>query len=257
MRAFSRINQSGVPGPEGSIQKIFWSELNQRFQQIAQEMLGPYGQLDEGQRPVAFDDGAVVLRLPARARQHHRSGHLGNPAQHHRPLRARPAQELSDMQFGLTETQQILKNSAREFFRGRVPHGRSAPPDGNRHGLRRGALDRRWPTQGWSGIIFPENVRRPGTRHGGAGGRDGRDGPRAGARAVSLHGLLAGAMLDAAGSAEQKRSISPPHLPRRAKATLALLEAARVGCGRQLHGCRTARSTGRSCSCPTPASPIS
>jgi len=56
MRAYSRISQSGVPGPEGSIQKIFWSELNQRFQQIAQEVLGPYGQLTKG-APSAFDDG--------------------------------------------------------------------------------------------------------------------------------------------------------------------------------------------------------
>ena len=45
MRAFSRISATGIPGPEGSIQKIFWSELNQRVQQIAQEMMGPYGQL--------------------------------------------------------------------------------------------------------------------------------------------------------------------------------------------------------------------
>jgi alkylation response protein AidB-like acyl-CoA dehydrogenase len=46
MRAFSRIAATGIPGPEGSIQKIFWSELNQRIQQLAQELLGPYGQLD-------------------------------------------------------------------------------------------------------------------------------------------------------------------------------------------------------------------
>jgi alkylation response protein AidB-like acyl-CoA dehydrogenase len=45
MRAFSRISSTGVPGPEGSILKIFWSELNQRVQQAAQELLGPYGQL--------------------------------------------------------------------------------------------------------------------------------------------------------------------------------------------------------------------
>ncbi len=45
LRAFSRITATGAPGPEGSIQKIFWSELNQRLQQVAQEMLGPYGQL--------------------------------------------------------------------------------------------------------------------------------------------------------------------------------------------------------------------
>jgi alkylation response protein AidB-like acyl-CoA dehydrogenase len=48
LRAFSRITATGVPGPEGSIQKIFWSELNQRLQQIAQEILGPYGQLLPG-----------------------------------------------------------------------------------------------------------------------------------------------------------------------------------------------------------------
>jgi alkylation response protein AidB-like acyl-CoA dehydrogenase len=45
MRALSRISQSGVPGPEGSILKLAWSEYNQRFQQIAQEILGPYGLL--------------------------------------------------------------------------------------------------------------------------------------------------------------------------------------------------------------------
>jgi alkylation response protein AidB-like acyl-CoA dehydrogenase len=45
LRAFSRLTATGVPGPEGSIQKIFWSELNQRVQQLAQEILGPYGQL--------------------------------------------------------------------------------------------------------------------------------------------------------------------------------------------------------------------
>ncbi len=57
MRAFSRISATGVPGPEGSIQKIFWSELNQRVQQIAQELLGPYGQLASSSS-YAVDKGA-------------------------------------------------------------------------------------------------------------------------------------------------------------------------------------------------------
>jgi alkylation response protein AidB-like acyl-CoA dehydrogenase len=56
MRAFSRITATGVPGPEGSIQKIFWSELNQRLQQIAQEVLGSYGQLLAGD-PHAIEEG--------------------------------------------------------------------------------------------------------------------------------------------------------------------------------------------------------
>jgi alkylation response protein AidB-like acyl-CoA dehydrogenase len=56
MRSLSRINKTGVPGAEGSIQKIYWSEFNQRFQQVAMETLGPYGQLAKGS-PGAIDDG--------------------------------------------------------------------------------------------------------------------------------------------------------------------------------------------------------
>src|SRR5580658_920715 len=56
LRAFSRITATGVPGPEGSILKIFWSELNQRLQQVAQELMGPYGQLVTGDRR-AVDKG--------------------------------------------------------------------------------------------------------------------------------------------------------------------------------------------------------
>jgi alkylation response protein AidB-like acyl-CoA dehydrogenase len=56
MRAVSRVMETGMPGPEGSIQKIFWSELNQRLQQVAMEVLGPYGQLTRASE-CAFDDG--------------------------------------------------------------------------------------------------------------------------------------------------------------------------------------------------------
>jgi alkylation response protein AidB-like acyl-CoA dehydrogenase len=56
MRSLSRVSSTGVPGPEGSILKIFWSEYNQRFQQLAQEILGPYGMLEEGS-PHAVDGG--------------------------------------------------------------------------------------------------------------------------------------------------------------------------------------------------------
>jgi len=56
LRAFSRLTATGVPGPEGSIQKLFWSELNQRIQQLGQEMLGPYGQL-LGEDSYAVDKG--------------------------------------------------------------------------------------------------------------------------------------------------------------------------------------------------------
>jgi alkylation response protein AidB-like acyl-CoA dehydrogenase len=50
-RALTSLSKTGVPGPEGSTQKLYWSEMNQRTQQIAQEILGPYGQLKD------FDNG--------------------------------------------------------------------------------------------------------------------------------------------------------------------------------------------------------
>lgn len=58
MSAVSKQIQRGQPGPEESILKLCWSELNQRFQQIAMELLGPYGQLTQGgDGGYAIDDG--------------------------------------------------------------------------------------------------------------------------------------------------------------------------------------------------------
>lgn len=50
-RALTSLSKTGIPGPEGSTLKLYWSEMNQRTQQTAQEILGPYGQLKE------FDNG--------------------------------------------------------------------------------------------------------------------------------------------------------------------------------------------------------
>ncbi len=55
LRALSKMANSKVPGPEGSILKIFWSELNQRMQQTAMETLGPHAQLKD------FDEGKWVF----------------------------------------------------------------------------------------------------------------------------------------------------------------------------------------------------
>ncbi|KAF5407057.1 MAG: Acyl-CoA dehydrogenase, middle domain [Candidatus Udaeobacter sp.] len=61
-----------------------------------------------------------------------------NPAKHHRPLRAWPAEELL-MQFGLSESQTILRDSAR-VLRRRMPDGPRAAFDGDRLGPRSRAL---------------------------------------------------------------------------------------------------------------------
>ncbi|HZO81025.1 MAG TPA: acyl-CoA dehydrogenase family protein, partial [Candidatus Binataceae bacterium] len=47
-RNFSHLLRGGTPGPEGSIAKLMWSELNQRMNEFALAIQGPRAALDEG-----------------------------------------------------------------------------------------------------------------------------------------------------------------------------------------------------------------
>ena len=47
-RALTRLLQGNPPGPEGSLAKLYWAESNQRLQELAVELQGPYGQLSAG-----------------------------------------------------------------------------------------------------------------------------------------------------------------------------------------------------------------
>jgi alkylation response protein AidB-like acyl-CoA dehydrogenase len=49
-RAVTSVMKAGIPGPEGSIMKLFYSELNQRMQETALDLMGPAGQVDSGNR---------------------------------------------------------------------------------------------------------------------------------------------------------------------------------------------------------------
>ncbi len=59
-RNLSTLLKGEMPGPEGSIGKIFWSELNQRMQETALEIMGPYGQLMKGSK-FAKDNGKFAF----------------------------------------------------------------------------------------------------------------------------------------------------------------------------------------------------
>ena len=50
-RALTRVSKDGVPGPEGSILKLGYSETYQRLMQTAMEALGPHAQIND------FDGG--------------------------------------------------------------------------------------------------------------------------------------------------------------------------------------------------------
>jgi alkylation response protein AidB-like acyl-CoA dehydrogenase len=55
-RSLSQLLKGGMPGPEGSIGKLLWSESNQRICESAMQMQGPYGQITRGS-PWAVQDG--------------------------------------------------------------------------------------------------------------------------------------------------------------------------------------------------------
>jgi alkylation response protein AidB-like acyl-CoA dehydrogenase len=47
-RGLTKIMKSGVPGPEGSLGKWQWAEVNQHLMELAMEIEGPYGQFADG-----------------------------------------------------------------------------------------------------------------------------------------------------------------------------------------------------------------
>jgi alkylation response protein AidB-like acyl-CoA dehydrogenase len=61
-RNVTGIQRTGKPGPEGSILKLFWSELEQRLMETAAELLGPYAGIAGGD-PRAADEGMWAREL--------------------------------------------------------------------------------------------------------------------------------------------------------------------------------------------------
>ena len=47
-RALTTYERTGVPGPEGSVAKLRWSEQNQRLTKLGRDLHGPEGLLDDG-----------------------------------------------------------------------------------------------------------------------------------------------------------------------------------------------------------------
>ena len=53
-RALTALTKTGIPGPEGSISKLVWSEANQRLTKLALEVLGPRSGLDRDDQVHAY-----------------------------------------------------------------------------------------------------------------------------------------------------------------------------------------------------------
>jgi alkylation response protein AidB-like acyl-CoA dehydrogenase len=48
LRLLSKLQKGERPGPEASVDKLYYSEMDKRHQELIQDVLGPYGQLERG-----------------------------------------------------------------------------------------------------------------------------------------------------------------------------------------------------------------
>jgi alkylation response protein AidB-like acyl-CoA dehydrogenase len=65
-RAFSALLKTGVPGPEGSVGKLFWSETNQRLTKTALEIEGAFALLGAGSERAVENGRWQQLQLRSR-----------------------------------------------------------------------------------------------------------------------------------------------------------------------------------------------
>jgi alkylation response protein AidB-like acyl-CoA dehydrogenase len=65
-RAFSALLKTGVPGPEGSVAKLFWSEMAQRLTMTALEIEGTFAMLAPGSDRAVQDGRWQTLQLRSR-----------------------------------------------------------------------------------------------------------------------------------------------------------------------------------------------
>ena len=66
LRALTKQLRGDPPGPEGSIQKLAFSRVYMRTVQVAEQILGPYSQLDKGSKHAVADGHWTFQSLFAR-----------------------------------------------------------------------------------------------------------------------------------------------------------------------------------------------
>jgi len=68
LRHLSKQLKGNPPGPEGSMEKLFWSEMYQRMLEVPLAMMGPYSMLAEGDERAPLDGVWTHLSLYSRGR---------------------------------------------------------------------------------------------------------------------------------------------------------------------------------------------
>ena len=170
------------PGIEAMVNKLVGTELNHDIATAAMEAMGDYAMLARGEEE-AIGSRVLALRMDVLAGPGDRRRHLAYPEKHHRRARAQDAQvalvrrgrlgrklpqepggnftrELP-MDFGLSDEQRHLRESAREFLTNECSPAYVRKTMADEAGAAR-ELYAAIAGLGWNGLIVPE-------RYGGAG----------------------------------------------------------------------------------------
>ena len=157
-RGLTKTMQSGIPGPEGSLGKWQWADINQGLTELALEIEGAYAPLARGSEQ-RDRQRRLAVRLPALARQLDRGRHHRHPQEHHRRAGARPAEaalrlDLA-MYFDLTDEQQAIKSTAHDFLASRFKSERMRELAASDDGFDAAGWDE-MAELGWTGLALPE-----------------------------------------------------------------------------------------------------
>ena len=171
LRTLTMLERGEHPGAGGSITKLSYSEFEKRFMELAEEILGPYGQLTDG-RAAGVSPGSrhrdrrsrhLGLRVPVVARGHHLRRLLRDPEERHRRAHpgaaegspGRPCRRHS-MNFSFSEDQVLLRSSVRAALDEQCTPARvRAMMDDGVSGYDE-ALWGEMAKLGWLGLPFPE-----------------------------------------------------------------------------------------------------
>ena len=156
-RGLTKTMETGIPGPEGSLGKWQWADINQEHHRAGARDRGRL-RAARPRRRTRRRRRRLAVRLPALPRQLDRGRDHRHPQEHHRRAGARPSEAAlaATVYFDLNDEQSAIKETARDFLAARYkPASGSASWPSRDHGFD----DSDWKEMaelGWTGLALPE-----------------------------------------------------------------------------------------------------
>ena len=156
-RGLTKTMQSGIPGPGGLARQVAVGRHQPGDRRAGARHRGRL-RAAQPRRRARSRQRRLAVRLPALPRQLDRGRHHRHPQEHHRRARARPAEDalgLPLMYFDLTDEQQAIKATAKDFLAARYKSERIRELADSEAGFEQSDWDE-MAELGWPGLALPE-----------------------------------------------------------------------------------------------------